>query len=331
VECRAASCTDGEAILAATCNGTGTCPASATVDCGAYACSAVVCGSACTTDAECATGHSCDAGGACVPNELGTACTDGVDCVSGICTDGVCCDTPCSGQCEACDVEGAAGRCLPVTGAPHGTRTACTAGGAEDPCQGTTCDGAARSQCSGFVAGVMCRAAACENGIAALEASCNGTGICPASTTSDCGAYACDGTVCASACTTDDQCGAGFRCDDDGACVAREGAICVDNFTLRSPDDVMVDCSPYRCEGSACLTTCVASTDCAADHYCDTLSTFQCVPFDGSTDGTGSSDDGGGSDGGCGCRMATAPSTPPALALIGLIAGALVLRRRRAA
>jgi len=68
---------------------------------------------------------------------VGTSCGEARECNSGNCVDYVCCDKPCSGSCQACDVAGRAGTCSTVTGAPHGTRT-CPAG--PDGCPGT-CDG----------------------------------------------------------------------------------------------------------------------------------------------------------------------------------------------
>jgi len=49
--------------------------------------------------------------GAC-PN--GTACTSYIICQSGNCVDDVCCNTSCTGLCEACDLAGTVGSCTPV-------------------------------------------------------------------------------------------------------------------------------------------------------------------------------------------------------------------------
>jgi hypothetical protein len=60
----------------------------------------------------CADG-SCDAAGACVKS-LGAACNANSDCPSGFCVDGVCCNTACRGECQACDVQGSRGVCSNV-------------------------------------------------------------------------------------------------------------------------------------------------------------------------------------------------------------------------
>ena len=44
----------------------------------------------------------------------GSACTAGSQCISGLCVDGFCCNLPCNGRCQACDVAGAEGKCTPI-------------------------------------------------------------------------------------------------------------------------------------------------------------------------------------------------------------------------
>jgi hypothetical protein len=48
----------------------------------------------------------------------GVACTSNNQCLSTFCVDGVCCNDDCTGQCEACNLAGKAGTCLPVKGKP---------------------------------------------------------------------------------------------------------------------------------------------------------------------------------------------------------------------
>src|SRR5262249_29373779 len=64
---------------------------------------------------------------------LGTACGGAATCASRLCVDGVCCDSPCTGTCQACNVAGSAGRCSAIVNADDpglcdGTKT-CGAGG----------------------------------------------------------------------------------------------------------------------------------------------------------------------------------------------------------
>jgi len=62
--------------------------------------------------------------------DRGDTCVTSADCTAGAttpCVDGVCCNTTCTGQCQACDNVGSVGTCSNTNGtAPHGSRTACT-------------------------------------------------------------------------------------------------------------------------------------------------------------------------------------------------------------
>ncbi len=48
----------------------------------------------------------------------GSSCTTPSQCASGFCEDGVCCDRPCTGPNESCDIPGREGTCLAVSPAP---------------------------------------------------------------------------------------------------------------------------------------------------------------------------------------------------------------------
>ncbi len=88
----------------------------------------------------------------------------------------MCCESACNGVCEACD---AAGKCMPVSGAPkHGK---CD-GDASGPCAGT-CDGTMRDACT--YPDVECGSASCAAGTATLAPRCK-AGTCPAPTTQKC-------------------------------------------------------------------------------------------------------------------------------------------------
>jgi uncharacterized repeat protein (TIGR01451 family)/uncharacterized protein (TIGR03382 family) len=134
--------------------------------------------------------------------DWGGACTTDSECSTGFCADGVCCDTACDGQCEACNAAGGVGTCNAVTGAPRGDRPACAADGTE--CGGV-CDGTQRDTCAYPGEAVQCGTPSCSAGVATTAGTCNGAGAC-ASETLSCGAYACGEVACLAACTTDDQC-----------------------------------------------------------------------------------------------------------------------------
>jgi uncharacterized repeat protein (TIGR01451 family)/uncharacterized protein (TIGR03382 family) len=223
ISCRAGSCTAGVATLAASCNGSGTCPATQTQACSPLVCGASACTGpgACLSDPDCPSGDWCS-GGVCVA-KLGAGGTCGADaqCGTGHCVDGVCCDTACNGQCEACDVSGHAGTCTPVSGAPVGARRACESDGSS--CGGT-CDGTVRTACTYPGTGASCRGASCAGGVATLAASCDGAGRCPAIQTVACAPNTCSGTTCGGGCSVDADCGSSGLWCEGGVCVAKLGA-----------------------------------------------------------------------------------------------------------
>jgi hypothetical protein len=270
--CGATTCV-ANSVTGQTCDGSGTCRSDSTVPCGAFLCTGGACTTVCTSFADCSDNAFCS-NGRCDPKKPpGGSCNSPADCANGFCVDGVCCDTPCLGQCEACDVTNAVGTCTAVTGSPHGERIPCEAGTRSEPCAARACDGTTRDSCAG-VAGseVTCREPACDpmTGTATPAATCNGSGMCPASEPQQCGRFACKGTTCGSGpCASDSDCASGYRCDTaNGECVPTSTICDVDGKTLRKPDGSTMDCSPFVCRGNACTTTCTADSECASGSSC---------------------------------------------------------------
>jgi MYXO-CTERM domain-containing protein len=79
VSCRAASCADGQATLATTCDGTGACPAAQTQPCAPFACDGQTCKTECATDADCDPKYRCS-NKLCV---VGATCQDSHTVLSG--------------------------------------------------------------------------------------------------------------------------------------------------------------------------------------------------------------------------------------------------------
>lgn len=76
---------------------------------------------------------------------LGSTCSSGAQCDSGLCVDGVCCESTCPGECQACDVPGQAGYCRPVAnGTACGDDNPCDG---VDACQSGTCTTGAPPNC----------------------------------------------------------------------------------------------------------------------------------------------------------------------------------------
>jgi MYXO-CTERM domain-containing protein len=283
------------------------------------------------TNGFCCGSAKCDDGASCgVPGSEGTctrvngsACKADPECGSGHCVDGVCCDRACDGQCEACDVfdptTGLAGKCIPVKGVPHGARTACEKG--SDVCGAKQCDGTTVASCASPVGSdVLCRTNSCVAGVQTLEAKCDGMGGCPAVVTKSCAGFACtlDGLACETACTTADQCAAGYRCEG-GLCVEPTARCSTDGRTSIAKDGAETPCSPYSCRTDGkCGTSCATSTECAPGNVC---SSNVCVP---TPTAAGAAEDSGG------CSVATRSRAGSPLALLAL-AMVFALRRRRVA
>ena len=248
----------------------------------------------------------------------GTKSADATECGSGIVADGVCCESACDQQCEACDVT--AGTCSPVTGAPHGIRAKCPAGAG--PCDGKACNGTDRTTCAGSPGKeTACGAASCTGDTLSEAATCDGKGACGSAVKKSCAPYACDdaGKACRSDCATPAHCAAGNDCQG-GKCVPKATAKCnADNSasipldTTKSPQP----CAPFRCDPSkgTCFDNCKTSDDCQTGAACES---GRCVPAAAGPTA---------SDGGCTSNGHGVASPLAGLALLGAL-GALLRRRR---
>jgi len=283
--------------------------------CVAYACNGTSanCATGCTSDAQCASGHYCNAAGACVAQKTqGTSCNLATDCrvsgtcracATGNCVDGYCCNTACGSQCQACDVSGAQGTCVTVTGAVHvnpaiSARTACAGSGA---CA-STCNGLDASKCTYPGSALSCGSASCMGGIATNIGTCNGSGGCN-QTTTPCGAYGCGTTgTCKTSCGADSDCASSAYYCVGGACTPKKpnGEACTAANACVSGNCVDGVC----CNVSACGTgercnlvaalgkcakangvACTTSTDCGSGFCvdgvcCDSGCNSQCAACD---------------------------------------------------
>lgn len=175
------------------------------------------------------------------PDPLGVPCKGALDCMSGHCVDGVCCDTACTGQCEACDIGDTKGQCLPARGAPHGARKACGASPATNICLAQSCDGVDRMSCRGLPAAETdCAPARCSDGAETNSGKCDGVGACRVDAPRDCAPFQCDATACRKSCAADEHCVAGFVCRA-GACIA----------PASPPREAPANASLYGCTGGS--------------------------------------------------------------------------------
>jgi hypothetical protein len=245
---------------------------------------------------------------------LGAKCGAAQECSTGFCEDGVCCDAVCAGVCQACNVEGNFGKCIPVIGAPPPSRDPCPMDDTKEPCSQRLCDGKDPGKCQGYVV-TPCRQAACSAGLSVGAASCDGQGHCPAASPRACDPFVCKGVACVEACVTDADCVDGYRCND-GICETG----CDGDHTVTTATG-SVDCAPYRCSVAACKTTCTSINDCAAPFVCGLQG--QCI----SASAAGADAD--GSESGCGCRAQSRGGSGTTWA--GLLVLVCLLHRRRSA
>ncbi|MES1188693.1 MAG: MYXO-CTERM sorting domain-containing protein, partial [Myxococcales bacterium] len=304
--CGETRCAKG-AVSGKLCDGAGTCSTD-TAACAPYVCGGDACTTQCQTDDDCATSGYCLDGTCQAKKDLGEDCGSTVQCASNFCTDGVCCEAACDGQCEVCN---AAGACQAVKGEPRAGRAACNG----DPAVcGGACDGKARDHCA-YPSSAQSCGNACADG-QELPSVCNAAGACVESSPIPCGNYACGDTECLTACAGSSDCAAGFGCVDS-SCQPTASKCSDDLRSSITEDDVATLCAPYVCDASSgsCKTECTSVDDCASGSVCN--ANKSCVPAAGNK----SVDTGG-----CGCEVPGPPRSNGAwLMLLGL---AMAWRRR---
>ncbi len=263
--CGATTC-QGGSVSGDICDGQGNCTSTLVpVSCAPYLCLDEACAAPCAGDGDCVSGFICT-GGLCVPPaETGAACRSGRQCASGFCADGVCCNEPCSGQCEACALDGRLGTCSAVSGDPVGDRPPCV-GEDQAPCTGT-CDGATRAACV-YPTSIVCATTCADAGT--VESTCDGLGACVEGAAESCEPYACNTTTgrCRTNCRVSAECAAGFACEVGSAGCVPDRRTCLTALLLELPGGSLVDCSPFRCTAGACRDSCVDEDDCASGFAC---------------------------------------------------------------
>ncbi|MEA2697387.1 MAG: hypothetical protein QOI66_1658, partial [Myxococcales bacterium] len=185
-QCAAGMCASNAYTAPRTCDGQGTCGAKSPKDCTPSTCGANGCKVSCATAADCTSGNYCDASMMCAPlKSLGGTCTTTTECLSGICADGVCCNTACDRACQACNLTNSKGTCTPVSGNPPAGHPTCA--GADSGCNGT-CAGSADGQCAFPTTSCgtckACMAGSCKPTSSQTDPACSGT--CQTCTTGSC-------------------------------------------------------------------------------------------------------------------------------------------------
>lgn len=191
----------------------------------------------------------------------GATCTMAAECLSGFCSDGVCCNTACAGACDACSVAAGAptnGTCVPVTGSLCDDGNACTQ---MDSCVAGACVGANPKVC------------------AALD-QCHDAGTCNAATGACSNPNKMDGSACSdgNACTQTDACMA-------GTCVGANPKVCLpldQCHDFGTCDAATGMCSnPALADGSTCNdgNACTQTDACMAG-ACVGANPKPCLPVD---------------------------------------------------
>jgi hypothetical protein len=218
----------------------------------------------------CSGDATCSQSGACT-KKLGVTCSTSAGCDSGFCVDGVCCDSACDGQCEACNSAGTAGRCAPARGEPIAPRAGCGEASSTAVCAKPVCDGTERKACVGFpTAATACGAAECVSNAVSFVGACNGQGVCNAAPSQSCGRYVCANAACRTSCGDNADCVAPARCiKETGQCA--EEARCDEktNDAIARDGATRTACAPFRCRGGACPAACASVKDCAERYVCD--------------------------------------------------------------
>jgi hypothetical protein len=273
------------------CDATGSCnivtagTAGENPTCGGFVCDGVNpgCPGSCTNDGDCADGQFCAANGVCTPRKgNGIACNPAVDCkdpacsecTGAACVDGVCCDTTCTGLCQACAAAlkqgGPDGKCGPAKEGTNPHNDTCPSDplvpcGPDGKCSGS-------GGCRAFApAGRSCGASQCTDGNKAIGNICSGGGACVNNTVGvSCFDYVCDVATgsCPNSCTDDTQCSPTAYCkagscvpkaSNGGACTEEKqcaSGLCVDGYCCNSTCDGQCEaCDVQGAEGTCAPLT----------------------------------------------------------------------------
>jgi hypothetical protein len=183
----------------------------------------------------------------------GAACTTGSQCGNGLCVDGVCCNSACTGSCQQCNLGLLAGVCSPVPQgtAPAATHTACTPAAASTCQQDGKCDGS--GHCELWANGTSCAGGSCNTttNIAVTGSTCDGAGTCKAPAGVTCAPFTCapGGTACATTCATNSQC-VSAPCVNASCGTVANGSQCTTAAQCTSGNCVDGFCCDLACAGS---------------------------------------------------------------------------------
>lgn len=295
----------------------------------------------------------------------GETCTDAMECLSGYCVDGVCCNTACGGDdlddCVACSIAAGAATDGICEAIPDGTL--CNDGSLcaqSDSCLAGTCFGANAVVCTALdqchdIGDCDPQTGVCSDPTKADGSPCDDGDLCTQLDT-------CQAGVCEGAAPV--QCPAPDECHDEGSCdpvtglcsnpPKPDGAACDDGDLCTAVDS----CQSGACRPSA-LIECVALSECHDVGTCNsetgicsnpvkpdgtpcpggTCHGGECVPDDGGAPpdgGSGGAEASPGGQGGsaiygrgCACELGGRPRRSVWPGLVTALLGLGAVRRRR--
>ena len=252
--CAAPVCTSpGTLRPTSTCDGKGVCLTPLEESCGGFACSNGACKSSCTPATEavdCVPPETC-VNGSCGLKTNGAPCTDPRQCSSGICTEGVCCNTSCADAL----VGGLCMTCKGTQTVPAGTCARVVAGTLEPK---SRCPTTPEGTCG--TTGNCNASGGCEQRTLCTP---NVTG-CPADLSTQYSGGACLAGVCTAQTS---GCNPGYLCVSGGASLGACATNCNDANESTHCDVA----KGYSCIGEVCQKkgmgfACAANIECASGH-----------------------------------------------------------------
>jgi MYXO-CTERM domain-containing protein len=194
-----------------------------------------------------------------LPAANGARCTSWAQCASRHCTDGVCCDTDCAGQCKACSAAkkgtGADGSCGAIA-AGQDPDSECAIYPPESCMETGACDGTGK--CALQPGGTVCVKAFCSGEVLSPAYMCDGAGSCKGTGIVPCSPYLCNGSgsqaACTVSCSIDTECASGAYCKA-GACSFPQtnGKGCASSTECQSGY-----CADNVCCNASCTASCMA-------------------------------------------------------------------------
>src|SRR5450432_530260 len=255
--CSPGMCSGAAVVGARSCDGVGRCRPGPAVICAPFQCDPATgaCVDSCTQASQCVTGQQCVAG-SCGKKMKGANCKANLDCASGFCADGVCCNVACAGACVSCAQPDRLGTCWPIDQGVVDPRAVCKKQDASTCGTKGTCDGF--GGCEKYAPEAQCIAPSCTGTRRNTPGTCDGLGTCRAQGVQNCSPFKCVDGACNKACVTDGACEMGHACVKGLCGLKQNGQPCSAGAECLSTHCVDGVCCDGDCTG-ACRSCALAS------------------------------------------------------------------------